>query len=56
MRTFGRIALHVVIFAVVYAGARRLGVHGEGPYVVAALATAALAHLMYRHHRRTRWR
>jgi hypothetical protein len=54
MRPFARIALHVVVFAVVYAGARRLGVHGEGPYIVAALATAGLAHLMYRH--RTRWR
>jgi hypothetical protein len=52
MRTFGRIALHVTVFAVVYAGARRLGVRGEVPYIVAALATAALAHLMYRRHRR----
>lgn len=53
MRWLFRIGIHVVVFGLVYRIARTHGFHGEAPYVVAALATGLLAHLMYRRHR---WR
>lgn len=52
MRSILHIAVHALIFGGVYYGARRYGLHGEIPYVIAAVATAAVAHFMYRRHYR----
>lgn len=54
MRWLFRIGIHAVVFGMVYRIAREHGLHGETPYVMAALATALLARLMFR--RRRWWR
>jgi hypothetical protein len=52
MRWLFHIAVHAIVFGLVYRVARVHGLHGEAPYVVATLATALLARLLYR---RRRW-
>ncbi len=55
MRWLFRIAIHAVVFGLLYRVARDHGLHGEAPYVVAALATGLLARLLYRRRRWMRW-
>jgi hypothetical protein len=55
MRWMFRMVVHAAIFGGVYYFARRHGLHGEVPYIVAAGATGIVAHFMYRRRRRWWW-
>lgn len=56
MRAILRIAVHAIVFGGVYYGAKHYGMHGEVPYVIAAVATGMVAHFMYRRHYGRLWR